>query len=76
MIAVTSVVGNASAIPAGLVVFGDPLGGDAWLVVLRGLAFLLVTAAVVAIPAPTRAADKPEQATRPSPRREAVLRPQ
>ncbi len=75
VIAVTSVAGNASAIPAGVVVFGDPLGGDAWLVVLRGLAFLLVTAAVVAI------RRRPERRTaragpRPSPRREAVLRPQ
>jgi len=29
VIAMTSVAGNASAIPAGIVVFGDPLGGDA-----------------------------------------------
>jgi drug/metabolite transporter (DMT)-like permease len=56
VIAVTSVAGNASAIPAGIVVFGDPLGGDALIIVLRCLAFLLVTAAAAAIPAPVRAA--------------------
>jgi hypothetical protein len=56
VIAVTSVAGNASAIPAGIVVFGDPLGGDAVIVILRSLAFLLVTVAAAAIPAPVRAA--------------------
>ena len=28
VIAVTSIAGNASAIPAGIIVFGDPLGDD------------------------------------------------
>jgi drug/metabolite transporter (DMT)-like permease len=55
VIAITSVAGNASAIPAGIIVFGDPLGDDAAMVVLRSLAFLLVTAAAAAIPAPVRA---------------------
>jgi hypothetical protein len=43
-------------------VFGDPLGDDAALIVLRSLAFVLVTVAVAAIPAPVRAAtpDPPE----------------
>jgi multidrug transporter EmrE-like cation transporter len=70
VIAVTSVAGNASAIPAGIVVFGDPLGGDALIVVLRSLAFLLVTAAAAAIPAPVRAASRPK----PTPRGETALR--
>jgi drug/metabolite transporter (DMT)-like permease len=62
VIAVTSVAGNASAIPAGIIVFGDPLGGDVVIVVLRSLAFLLVTAAAAAIPAPVRATSKNEPA--------------
>jgi drug/metabolite transporter (DMT)-like permease len=56
VIAVTSIAGNASAIPAGVVVFGDPLGSDALEVAVRTLAFLLVIAAAALIPAPTRAA--------------------
>jgi drug/metabolite transporter (DMT)-like permease len=56
VIAVTAVAGNASAIPAGIIVFGDPLGGAAFEVVVRVLAFLLVIAAAALLPAPTRAA--------------------
>lgn len=55
VIAMTSIAGNASAIPAGVIVFGDPLGADAATVALRSLAFLLVVAAAALIPAPTRA---------------------
>jgi drug/metabolite transporter (DMT)-like permease len=56
VIAVTSVAGNASAIPAGIIVFGDPVGGGAFEVVVRLLAFMLVIAAAALIPAPTRVA--------------------
>jgi drug/metabolite transporter (DMT)-like permease len=56
VIAVTSIASNASAIPAGVVVFGDPLGADAATVAGRSLAFVLVVAAAALIPAPTRAA--------------------
>jgi drug/metabolite transporter (DMT)-like permease len=56
VIAFTSIAGNASAIPAGIVVFGDPLGHDALIVAVRSLAFLLVVGAAALIPAPTRAA--------------------
>ena len=56
VIAVTSIAGNASAIPAGIIVFGDPLGSDAGAVVLRSIAFLLVVGAAALMPAPTRAA--------------------
>jgi drug/metabolite transporter (DMT)-like permease len=56
VIAVTSVAGNASAIPAGIIVFGDPLGSHTLEVVVRLLAFVLVIAAAALIPAPTRAA--------------------
>ena len=41
VIAVTAIAGNASAIPAGIVVFGDPLGSDAITVIVRVVAFLL-----------------------------------
>jgi drug/metabolite transporter (DMT)-like permease len=56
VIAVTSIASNASAIPAGIVVFGDPLGSDALAIALRTTAFVLVVAAAALIPAPTRAA--------------------
>jgi Ca2+/Na+ antiporter len=56
VIAVTSIAGNASAIPAGIIVFGDPLGSDAVAVAVRSFAFVLVVVAAALIPAPTRAA--------------------
>ena len=56
VIAVTSIAGNASAIPAGVLVFGDPVGHDELVVAARVLAFLMVVAAAALIPAPTRAA--------------------
>jgi drug/metabolite transporter (DMT)-like permease len=55
VIAVTSIASNASAIPAGIVVFGDPLGSDAPSIIARVLAFALVICAAVLIPAPLRA---------------------
>jgi Ca2+/Na+ antiporter len=45
VIAVTSIAGNASAIPAGIIVFGDPLGSDAVAVAVRSFAFVLVVVA-------------------------------
>jgi len=56
VIAVTAIAGNASAIPAGIVVFGDPVGSHALEVAVRMFAFLLVIAAAALIPAPVRAA--------------------
>ena len=38
VIAVTSIAGNASAIPAGIIVFGDPLGDDGLTVAVRTFA--------------------------------------
>jgi drug/metabolite transporter (DMT)-like permease len=58
VIALTSIAGNASAIPAGIVVFGDPLGGDALEIGVRALAFLMVVISAALIPAPVRAAGK------------------
>jgi drug/metabolite transporter (DMT)-like permease len=62
VIAVTSIASNASAIPAGVVVFGDPIGDDALSVVLRSLAFVLVVVAAALIPAPTRTSTSPRHA--------------
>jgi drug/metabolite transporter (DMT)-like permease len=53
VIAVTSIASNASSIPAGVVVFGDPLGEGAT-VGLRCAAFVLVVVAATLIPGPTR----------------------
>jgi drug/metabolite transporter (DMT)-like permease len=61
VIAVTSIAGNASSIPAGMIVFADPLGSDAQSVVARTLAFVMVIAAAALIPAPTRAAGRDDR---------------
>jgi len=64
VIALTSIAGNVSAIPAGILVFGDPLGSDAASIVARTVAFALVIVAAVLIPAPVRAAKPaPEQSS-------------
>jgi len=39
----------------GIVLFGDPLGGDPPMIVTRLLAFILVVCAVALVPAPLRA---------------------
>jgi drug/metabolite transporter (DMT)-like permease len=58
VIATTSVAANASAILGGVLVFGDPIGGDALAIVARTGAFLLVIAATALMPAPIRAASR------------------
>jgi hypothetical protein len=70
VIAVTSAISNASAIAAGIVVFGDPLGSNGFVVAARIAAFLLVVVAVTLMPAPVRAAEagvEPESGDRPRP---------
>ncbi len=57
VIAVTSVAANMSAIAAGVVVFGDPLGDDFLVVAARLTAFLLVLVAAALMPAPVRAGE-------------------
>jgi drug/metabolite transporter (DMT)-like permease len=74
VIAVTAVAGNASAIPAGIIVFGDPLGEGALTVVVRTVAFLLVVAAAALIPAPVRATGDPAPDTEPEPEGETRAR--
>lgn len=51
VIAVTSVAANMSAILAGVVVFGDPMGGDALEVVARTVAFIMVLGGAALMPA-------------------------
>ena len=75
VIAVTSIASNASAIPAGVIVFGDPLGPDAATVAMRSLAFVLVVAAAALIPAPTRAAGVEDDAAGDQPKREPAPAP-
>jgi len=60
VIAVTSVAANLSAILAGVVVFGDPLGDDALVVSARVGAFVLVLGAAALMPAPVRAGEAME----------------
>jgi hypothetical protein len=62
VIAVTSIAGNASSMPAGVLVFGDPLGSDALTVAARTLAFIVVIVAAALIPAPTRAGERAREA--------------
>ena len=62
VIAVTSIAGNASSMPAGVIVFGDPLGSDALTVGARVLAFVVVIVAAALIPAPTRAGERARDA--------------
>jgi multidrug transporter EmrE-like cation transporter len=61
VIAVTAVAANMSAICAGIVVFGDPLGNDVLEVAARTLAFLMVLAGAALMPAPVRAAEAVER---------------
>jgi drug/metabolite transporter (DMT)-like permease len=76
VIAVTSIAGNASAIPAGIIVFGDPLGEDAVAVAVRSCAFVLVVVAAALIPAPIRAAAAARRRARSRGHRPAAQRPE
>jgi multidrug transporter EmrE-like cation transporter len=71
VIAVTSVAANMSSILAGVLVFGDPIGDDALVVVARVTAFLLVLVAAALMPAPVRAGEAMKEtvteAVRPAP---------
>jgi drug/metabolite transporter (DMT)-like permease len=58
VIATTTVAANVSAILGGILVFGDPIGGDALAIVGRSSAFALVILATALMPAPLRAASR------------------
>ena len=57
VIAVSSVAANLAAISAGVIVFGDPVGGDALGILARGAAFAAVIVAAGLVQGPARAAD-------------------
>jgi len=56
VITMTSAAANVSAISGGILVFGDPMPGDALGVVVQAIAFVLVIVAATLTPAPIRAA--------------------
>lgn len=62
VIAVTSVAANMSAILAGVIVFGDPMGRDFVEVLVRTVAFAMVLAGAALMPAPVRAGEAMQQA--------------
>jgi drug/metabolite transporter (DMT)-like permease len=61
VIAVTSVAANLSTILAGLAVFGDRLGNDAFVIGVRLVAFALILIGAALIPAPVRAGEALEE---------------
>jgi len=52
VIALSSIAGNVTAIAGGVLVFGDPIGGDTLGIILRAAAFCAVIAAAALMPAP------------------------
>ena len=57
VIALSSIAGNVAAILGGIIVFGDPIGGDILGVAARGAAFAAVIAAAALMPTPVRPAE-------------------
>jgi hypothetical protein len=62
VVVVTSVAVNCAAIVGGILVFGDPMGSDAFAVVGRSLAFAALVAAAALIPAAPRSAPRAQPA--------------
>jgi hypothetical protein len=56
VIAATSTAANVSCIAGGILVFGDPMPGNALGIVAQAVAFVLVVAAALLVPPPVRAA--------------------
>ena len=56
VITLTSAAANVTAISGGILVFGDPMPGDPFGIVLQSFAFVLVIVAAALMPAPLRAA--------------------
>jgi multidrug transporter EmrE-like cation transporter len=61
VIAITGTAANVASIAAGIIVFGDPLPGSTFGIVLQGLAFVLIIVASALTPAP-RGASAPATA--------------
>jgi hypothetical protein len=62
VITVTATAATVTCIAGGILVFGDPLAGNAFGLVVQLLAFALVCVAAWLTPAPVRAAVGPETA--------------
>jgi drug/metabolite transporter (DMT)-like permease len=60
VIAITGTAANISCIAGGILVFGDPLPGDALGITVQAIAFVMVVAASALTPAPVRAAQVAE----------------
>jgi drug/metabolite transporter (DMT)-like permease len=58
VIAITGTAANISCIAGGILVFGDPLPGDAVGIALQALAFVMVVVASALTPAPVRSASR------------------
>ena len=58
VIAITGTAANISCIAGGILVFGDPLPGDAVGIALQALAFVMVIVASALTPAPVRSASR------------------
>ena len=56
VIAITGTAANISCIAGGIIVFGDPMPGDALGIVVQAVAFVMVVVASALTPAPVRAA--------------------
>ena len=56
MIAITGTAANISCIAGGIIVFGDPLPGDALGIAIEAVAFLMIIVASALTPAPLRSA--------------------
>jgi hypothetical protein len=56
VIAITGTAANIATIAGGIIVFGDPIPGDALGIAVQAVAFVLVIVASALTPAPVRAA--------------------
>ena len=56
VIAITGTAANIATIAGGIIVFGDPMPGDALGIIVQALAFTLVVVAALLTPPPVRAA--------------------
>ncbi len=63
VIALTGVAANVSGIAGGIIVFGDPMPGSAFGIVVQAFAFALVIAAAALTPGPVRAVAAPAAAS-------------
>ena len=57
VIAITGTAANVSCIAGGIIVFGDPLPGDAFGIVVQSVAFILIVVASALTPVPVRSAE-------------------